>query len=173
MEITKEQVLELKSSGNWKVSDRLKKWFPEAFKVELEVGKVYKFKEKNRFMFKFAGKYSIRENSGSYGFNMAGKWFENLGVSQDDVYQEATTEEWESALIKEAKKRGYKNGNYKCLDLPNCTEEVVNDFFYENKDLWHGVSGRGNLIFDNGVWAEIIKTISKEDAEKQLGCKII
>jgi hypothetical protein len=173
MEITREQVLELKKLGNWGTSDKLKEWFPEAFKVELEVGKV--FKGEGSIMVYITDVRSNNEVAG-YGFMKDGKWSKNKKAYPwgfNAEITEATTAEWHAALIEEAKKRGYKNGNYKCLYMPGCTEEVSNDFFIDHKELWHGELETGNMIFKDGVWAEIVKTFSKEEAEKLLGCKII
>jgi hypothetical protein len=170
MEITKEQVLKL-CDKSFYVDEKLREWFPEAFKVELELGKVYKYTGK--FMFKFAGKYSTSCDSGSYGFSTTGKWCENLGVDKDDKYTEATTEEWESALIEEAKRRGYKNGNYECLYVSDRTKVTDGKMFFNDGRIWIGVNTQSNMIYENGVWAEIVKTFSKEEAEELLGGKII
>jgi hypothetical protein len=174
MEITKEQVLDIYgTTGNLYLHSKLEKWFPEAFKVELEVGKVFKGEE--NIMVYITDVKSNNEVAG-YGFMKDGKWSKNkkpypwgfnAGIT------EATTAEWHDALIAEAKKRGYKNGNYECLYMPGCTEEVSNDFFIENQELWIGDLNTGNMIFKDGVWAKIIKTFSKEEAEKLLGGKII
>lgn len=58
-------------------------------------------------------------------------------------------------LKKEAKRRGYKNGNYKCLY--SSTMEVEDKYFLDEENcFWHGVDGNANLVFENGQWAEII-----------------
>jgi hypothetical protein len=167
MEISKEQVLDIYgTTGNLYLHSKLTTWFPDAFKVEFEAGNVYKLRD---MIIIFKG------NQEAYGFS-DGIWFNNEGWELHEnksEWQEATTEEWGFALIEEAKKRGYKNGNYKCLALPSCTELVSNDFFIENQELWIGDLHRGNMIFQNGIWAEIIKTFSKEEAEELLGGRII
>jgi hypothetical protein len=171
MEITKEQVLELKKLGNWGTSDKLKEWFPEAFKVELEVGKVFKYKT-TKCIVKITELH--KEDFAGYGVNYLGEFVckEKNWTNGFDGWKEATTEEWESALIAEAKRRGYKNGNYECLHCAEYTYEATDNLFFENNEVWLGNKSYCNMIFNNGVWAEIIKTISKEEAEKQLGCKI-
>jgi hypothetical protein len=169
MEISKEQVLELKKLGNWGTSDKLKEWFPEAFKVELEVGKVYKAS---------GCIFYYQEANKSYGFS-DGEWSKpsqwvvcEVRVKDPSwVISEATTEEWESALIEEAKKRGlydaqyFKHANNLTLNwgYPSFLESIS-----ENQ-IWT----KNGCIYSQGVWAEIIKTFSKEEAEKLLGGKII
>ncbi len=109
------------------------------------------------------------------GFNVIGEWqnyFDNDYYIQKYCVK-ATHKEVKTALIKEAERRGLisdKPINYK---LPNgigysrCSskEELI---FKDNK-LWLGYFN----IFDNGTWAEIIETISKEEAEKILNKKIV
>ena len=169
MEITKEQVLDLYQHSGVTVQNHLNKWFPEAFKAELQVGKVYKDQEGQLINFQ-GGK-------NAYGF--AGNYFCNndgWGITTHDRnWQEAAIEEWESALIKEAKTRGYKNGNYDCLSSWGSDVVITDNYFFDSDGyLFQGEDmSDSNMIFKNGIWAEIIKTISKEDAEKQLGCKII
>lgn len=166
MEITKEQVLELRSSSN---NELLKKWFPEAF--GLEVGKWYQY-DKMDILFNFQGKYSVRNDSGAYGFNSLGEWHENLGVDLDDPLREATHDEVSNALIREAKKRGYKDGNYYCLSNSKTYYNISDKFTFEEGKLFHGI-GLRNIVFADGEWAEIIETITKEEAEKLLNKKII
>jgi hypothetical protein len=176
MEITKQQVLEMSTWGNSRDQLKVKEWFPEAFKVELEVGKVYKAS---------GCIFYYQEANKSYGFSdgewsKPSQWVVCEGRVKDPswVISKATTAEWHAALIAEAKKRGYKNGNYECLISPNFTHLTGSDFeFYKDemrlstKDK--SVCIKQNIIFKNGIWAEIIKTFSKEEAEKLLGGKII
>jgi hypothetical protein len=175
MEITKEQVLDIYgTTGNYYLHRKLKAWFPEAFKVNLEVGNWY-CHEKSTSIVNYQG------GSTGYGFNVVNSWcsirnFINWTFeTHAKEWRLATTEEWESALIEEAKKRGYKNGNYECLAVPNKTyKNIETDVFYiYEKCVWFGSVGSGNKVFREGVWAEIIKTFNKEEAEKLLGGKII
>lgn len=73
----------------------------------------------------------------------------------------ATHQEVEEALIKEAKKRGFKEGvrfksalyKYDCVIT---TYEF--DFHFDYMDMCKNVLFcNGNAIFSNGVWAEIVK----------------
>lgn len=78
-------------------------------------------------------------------------------------------------LISEAKKRGYKNGDYKCLTCFG-TDYIAdeNEYVYEHEvnQLWQGKSVF-NKIYEKGNWAEIIPTMTIEEAEKKLNCRII
>lgn len=69
-------------------------------------------------------------------------------------------------LKKEAKRRGYKNGNYECLIGVGTDEVDDSEFFYKDGKLWQGVDGDCcNKIFGKGIWAEIKNPI-KEKIEK-------
>ena len=73
-------------------------------------------------------------------------------------YELATDQEVETALIKEAKKRGFKEGvTIKCLNnnFHNTykLKSTFNDLYIEDGDLWFGTEE----IFINGKWAEIIE----------------
>ena len=167
MEISKEQVLEMSTWGNSSDQLKVKKWFPEAFKVELEVGKVYITTRESIIKCKSFGFDDII----GYGFSDTKDWLTEYVCK---VKREATTEEWGSALIEEARKRGYKNGNHKCLSDWSTSELAIDNYFLDENDLFIGKDGgANNIIFKDGVWAEIIKTFSKEEAEKLLGGKII
>ncbi len=178
MEISKEQVLDLYNVVNdYYVDEKLKEWFPEAFKVKLEVGMVIKKINSDReWIVKVCDNYRL------YGININGNYFDSIKdketielILNNEENKEATTQEWESALIEEAKKRGYKNVNYKCLFQPsNTTKNIETHTYYISGDcLWFGSGENGNQVFREGVWAEIIKTFSKEEAEKLLGGEII
>jgi hypothetical protein len=173
MEITKEQVLDIYgTTGNLYLHSKLEKWFPEAFKTTLEIGKVYKYKGLKTLV---KIETINAEYFKVYGFDCEGnycRWndYENFN---DDKWQEATTEEWESALIEEAKKRGYKNGNYECLYHYGDSRKTDGNIHMFEGCVWIGKRGELNQIFKNGIWAEIIKTFSKEEAEELLGGKII
>jgi len=94
----------------------------------------------------------------------------------------ATHEEVEKAFIKEAEKRGYKEGA-KTSCLRSCTQGIIDDnikhsiFVQEFNTLEISFSGRVNgIIFKEGKWAEIIeepKVIINGYEMKQEGNKII
>ena len=163
-EITREQILEVTNWGNSKDREKIKQWFPDAFKPELKVGKWYKVpnskyiicitdvKKNKAFGFDFEGEYCDENTFGFYNC------------------QEATPQEVETALINEAKKRGLKAyGAY--IKSTQGVFGTINggSYIYSSNKLYYS----GFVIFDNGQWAEIIETITKEEAEKLLNKKII
>ena len=109
-EITKEQVLEnykyALNNQDYLSARNLKEWFPNAFKKELEVGRWYKSIKRN-FLVNYQG-----DNMENYGF-WENQGFKNniaFGGYWKDECIEATPQEVETALIAEAKKRGFKEG---------------------------------------------------------------
>lgn len=116
-------------------------------------------------------------NKSGYGINCTGKWqnIENWSfASTPYAWRKATKEEVEDALIDFARKQGYKNGNYKCLMVPNETVKVKEDVFYvyiwdDYINVFHGKKyGLYNLIFNSytGEWAKIIEDENKELKEQ-------
>jgi hypothetical protein len=147
-EITREQILELEADG----LSYVRQWFPQAF--ELEVGKWYK--RDGEFLFNFQGKYSVSNDSGSYGFSSNNNWWENIGVDKRRYYPPATEEEVKTALIAEAKKRGFEGttridwkfgtANY------SITRPDLSYFEFKNNCLTFACG----VVFQDGKWCEII-----------------
>jgi hypothetical protein len=138
--------------SDWKT--KIEKEFPKMFKEDgLIVGKWYK----NSF-----GGIALYQGKDvkTYGLNSSKNWYFNKGwftTIKDQI--PATDKEVSKALIAEAKKRGYKNGNYKCMTVCFNTLKVVDDFFFKpsTRELWMGKIGLSNQVFANGIWAEIIE----------------
>lgn len=164
----------------------IKEWFPEALKVdkvELEAGKWYK--NPNIGSLAFCKEILDRESFYGYGFgsdNSGNEWFDISDVEFTcSNWKEATPEEITEALTKEAVKR-YKVGDYvKCLQNTFLTEPDIicddkeNKSFLSNNSFWI-MANKGNqavCVFNQGKWATVTETISREEAEKQLGKKII
>lgn len=143
--------------NDWKV--KIKDKFPDAFKSELEVGKWYKNKHHSDLIFiseidkedkvKYYGFYygefkDERNTEIHYGY---GKDSENWTL--------ATEQEVKEALIKEAEKRGFKegaamismNGHGKCYLYVRGTISYTNNRF----------KYMGCEIFKDGNWATPIK----------------
>jgi L-amino acid N-acyltransferase YncA len=131
---------------------RIEKDFPALFEVTLEVGKWYKTKKHERFLM-FLKKDADFSN---YGFDIMGEWSNQLGMASRDSLTPATDKEVSTALIAEAKKRGYKSGNHMCLAFIIPSKRIKDEFFFKHGRLWIGKPSKGNLIFDKGVWSEII-----------------
>lgn len=96
----------------------------------------------------------------------------------NQLYEEAKEQEVFEALKNEAVKRGYKKGVIvKTLFHINNPELTIRleDFELVRGNAIH-CSGEGGLcpvIFENGVWAEILEQITLSEAEQQLKKKII
>lgn len=189
--ITEEQIKEL---SKWKHGKRLtQEWFPEVFETKVEVGKWYKRPNGNFLFIK-----SIK-NTGvyGYGFDVFGYWVNCTDESSLAFIcdleilkhlDKATHEEVESALIAEAKKRGFVEGaKFKSSISENGEIRTVREsnsfgfifcFDYNqlttstSKSEWEdGWSSQSNpTIFKNGIWASIIKekSLSKSEAEAKL-----
>ena len=177
-EITKEQIKQLYHNtfheNEQLVIADLKNWFPDAFKTELEVGKWYLvnrcFKEEKCALVLFQG-----VSKSTYGFNHSGRWTNDYGgfnTFQNHSYDftKATPQEVKAALVAEAKKR-YANGAI----IISLFSEIVGvlgntfEYFEESNRLWNN----GNKIFNNGIWAKTVETITKAEAEKLLNKRIL
>ena len=92
---------------------------------------------------------------------------------KDSTYVLATEKEVETALIQEAKKRGFKEGVRFRSAHANATYSILG-YSLEFDGSLHCQRNAGCIFnTDNGKWAEIIETITKKDAERELGKKII
>ena len=158
--------------SEWK--ENIEKEFPKLFKKE-EINGWYKDK-------KVKGWCVFLENGiMKHGFDGNGNWFDchnqNYKLSNSDF--KATDKEVEEALIKEAKKRGFKEGvtvdKVNLSDDYNPNNKLKENTINTNELLSHGYLWVSSiLIYDNGEWATIIKeTITKEQAEKELGKTIL
>ncbi len=119
-------------------------------------------------------------NNRMYGFDACGDWVFKEIVLKVDYANEylATEEEVKEALVKEAKKRGFKKGviidkllgcNVGSLSIENEKQLETNNFT-TNPDLQFLYSNN-LVIFRNGKWAEIISNPIEEkinDLQKQL-----
>lgn len=145
--------------------------------IKLEVGKYYIVEniQEGSLGFSGFGTYTEEKNdagllSCNIGFN-----FKNLSGAiwrtNGDI-RLATNKEIKDALTKESDKRGFlkgvlveaMNNRFGAIDLEFATtyKEYANEF-------WRG----GFCLMKNGVWATIPKTITKSEAEKELGKKIV
>lgn len=95
------------------------------------------------------------------------------------MHRKATESEVFEALKEEAIKRGYKSGV--CVKYPWYEEKDeifiidINEGNFGNttKLTQGGFQLKGTQVFFDGKWAEIIPSITKEAAEKELGKKIV
>jgi hypothetical protein len=172
--VSKEFILEAhnEACSTWK--RKLEEQFPGVFvKDELEVGKWYK--ASNGCLFNFI-KNENRFNKG-FGFASSMNYYDNFQEYEVTKCIPATPEEVETALINEAKKRGFEYNNFKCLKLPNFTHENCKKLKYSKKDNTLAFTNckKRNIVFDNGKWATIIEQpteMTVAEIEEKLGCKI-
>lgn len=158
-EITKETIIKYK----------MKDEFPEVFKVKLEVGKWYK-NDQNSIFFT-----CNVNNKKPYGYGItAGKVFvedDNFAAWSVSGIKLATEQEVLEALKNEAVKRGFVDGSYiKLEDYEGFCRKNEDSKYFTKHNCFDFL---GRTVFDNGKWATIIPTKTKEEAEKLLGVKII
>jgi len=166
--ITKDQLLQLKGTV-------AEKWFPEFFEVKLEVGKWYKKDDLLCLINFIDAKGRFFQRFHCYGFNTP-TGYNNFcfDVMHDDChgFKPATPQEVEQALKNEAVRRGFVEGVYfqvpNSLTISKCENEIILNP-KNNSILYYG----DYCIFKDGIWASIIPTKTKEEAEKLLNCKIV
>lgn len=150
----------------------LKDKIKELEKPKLEVGKWYKTEDDVLFHV-----VSIDSNSyktyGNYKHGWGGDWRIGKKSNYAKKAVEATKEEVEKALIKEAKKRGFKEGVTFRSATGSLTAFVVEGSLYLEYSILYS-DGRGCIFYD-GNWAEIIeesKELTIEQIQDKLGYKI-
>jgi len=184
-EITKEQIWDIDNFGYSKVRE----WFPEVFKKELVVGKWYKWIDGSTTV-----KIRITEIDSenfiikAYGFTndvyvSEGVFYRNPVNFRDAIsnFNEMDSQEVESALIGEAKKR-YENKvinplNEHIMTKYNGSGVKLNfekHSFDNYNRLWIDCGNWNAIVFEDGIWAEIIhpKKMTQSEIEKELGYKI-
>lgn len=151
----------------------------EILKPKFEVGKWYKHKIKYgkgiAAIVNFQG-----YNNFAYGLNLGGDWTTEFSGSHsswnDGTVEQTTPKEVEEALIKEAEKRGFKEGvkvdrsMFKNMELPVSIYDedftpLSNEFSFLEKDNTLRIDGYG--IFYNGKWAEIVKTKTIDEIARE------
>tara|TARA_R110000772_G_C13310212_1_gene439951 strand:- start:3271 stop:3789 length:519 start_codon:yes stop_codon:yes gene_type:complete len=155
--------------SEWKT--KIEKEFPKLFKeTDLVVGNWIKTEDCLAFVEEFLG-----NDFKGYGF-CDNSWFESTSDWTSNVkgWTPATDKEVEAALIKEAKRRGFKEGvSFKCTQTPRIGKFGKLTYVSGNNGLYSNGTEDGEWLFRKGEWATIIETITKEEAEKELGKTII
>lgn len=169
-EITEEQLKQISADG----CTYVEQWFPNVFKKELEVGKWY-WHDGHLF------NYQLGEDV--FGFNEDGSWCDcRWSWPTKTLFdREATESEVFEALKDEAVKRGFVSGTWISWEKEGKGQIKGDIYWAEGSECIAArccpkTTERGNEnfpIFKDGIWAEIIETITKSEAEKQLGKKII
>lgn len=121
----------------------------------------------------------------TYGFTEDGMWSNDMLFSRDlNICVPATDKEVEEALIKEAKKRGFKDGVK--IKPVSGDINILFDNKFEYLKKWHEYKNAlfidNYLVFSNGKWAEIIKDepikvggyeVKKNADYYEIGCREI
>lgn len=108
------------------------------------------------------------ENNKRYGFDFEGKWYlhNNTTCFIKSIDCTATPQEAQSALDKEAVKR-YEGVEYVkdlCSDKKfKLSKEGCFAYDDSNGNGWY----KGALVFQNGIWAEIVKQETIEELAKE------
>ena len=149
--------------------EKLKVYYPEAFEKGLEYGRWIKDDSNPMWL-----TFQINESK-KYGFNGVGDWFEKdteYDATKDTSNRYATHQEIATALINEAKKRGYKTSITCKFGLAKDIRTIIFDVFNYSKEDGSLSLGQ-DIIFINGKWAEIVTPkMTKEQIEKELGYNI-
>lgn len=126
---------------------------------QLGIGKWYTYKDYDcDWLMNYQG-----EGTSCYGFNTSGSWRNDYIMSSVLNWKPATQEEVQTALIKEARKRGYTENNFKTLIEDTSGFDTDFNFTYFNDVLFCKPGGRGGaVVYENGVWAEIIEEKEEE-----------
>ena len=150
MEITKKQIKQLD-----KGEKTVRELFPDVFEKftgwaktdELDNEKYLAYFEKNilKYGFNGIGKWFVCEYKPSYNYNYVTEY-------------PATYEEVKTALIEEAKMRGFKKGVFAKWAFEQnekgCLKKEIENLVFSNKMI---TDGWGHCIFYNGKWAEIVE----------------
>jgi len=163
-EITEEQIKQL-AKGNAKV----KEWFPDVFETIIKSGEFW-FHSTGCLVLVFG---VTKDNGGTVKCKHINneEHFAFHGI--DCMYRKATDSEVLEALKNEAIKRGFKGGAFYIHTGVGIIRQVFGDNFIYNCTKQE-LSINGFCILEKGKWiAEIIKTYTKEEAEKLLNAKII
>lgn len=160
--------------SEWK--KRIEQEFPDLF--ERELNKWYKLNGSHALMVYFTGKYG---NDASYGFGMRGDFFSTIGAYRGDTFELATHEEVQSALIREAKSRGFVGVEINPVKDYNWTNQslICSDIFsydvFKNLLYVRDTSGYWQEVFKEGEWASVVENTTEltvAEIEKRLGYKV-
>jgi hypothetical protein len=171
--VSKEFILDFHNKVIWpSVRSKIEKEFPQLFESKLEVGRWYKSPEFGSSL--FCVTKINRDYATAYGFNFIGKWQDKkdkFASSNLENKTLATPEEVETALINEAKKRGFKEGLKGFIDQDlnkNTNKKLMFSHLSFDEDYNWLCDGHGNVIFKNGKWATIIDQTTEMTLEQRV-----
>jgi hypothetical protein len=160
----------------------IESWFPQVFEKEKAKLQEYYtgwYKHKNNEFPNWLMYYDFKKRIG-YGISAYSEWVDkyyNINNYIEENCMPATQKEVEQALKNEAIRRGLVKGKYCKHENPSIEQyKAIKDYFYNERDncLYGDKKDRGGArLFQNGIWATIIPTKTKEEAEKLLNCKIV
>ena len=152
------------------MTNRIEEIKKQIEKPEFEVGKWYK-DISNESIFCLTEYNGIGKKCNTYGFDFAGNWMNEakdsykriFGASTVDNTIPATYTEVQESLKKEAVKN-YPIGT-KYLSTDTKTSQKVKGEFtvYKNDSGYYMTDGWGGIVFQNGTWAEIQKTMTIDE----------
>lgn len=157
MNVSKEFILKMHKAARSGWKEKIEAEFPELFgKPQLKQGKWYHGGTRyhghgsdNTFLMRYNG------GSTTHGF-WRGLYGNHFGFNHAyDATRLATNKEVAKVLAKEAKRRGLKHGNFKCLIGNTSTSKDGHPKyeFLRDNTLWI----YNNCCFNNGKWATINK----------------
>ena len=158
---------QLKESIGFSTRQAAEAYLKELNKPKYQSGKVYKDPKNQKCIFVLVEFNGIDEACTNYGFGFHGNWMKEktTRIFEEDGMIEATPEEWEAALIKEAKRLGFKEGEmidktpFAYLDIENKYNKVklkgnsfsliqINDCLIEDTGF--------DCVYLRGKWATVI-----------------
>ena len=164
--------------SEWK--DKIKRVFPDQVRIDLQVGTWYKNNLSLICLTEIEyNKYAEGGiNHTHYGFH-DGEWSDKGSWANTEKSKElvpATHLEIQQALLKEAKKRGFKRGikfrmikaNIGVIPTTKITDVQFN-YLQRNNELELSTMGGYFTVFMKGQWAIPLKQMSRKDAEAKLG----
>jgi hypothetical protein len=153
MKITEKQIKDYHAQAEGSLQREIEKDYPEVFKVDLWDKWLVDNNFSNWLMF-----YQ-KENNKAIGVKTSGNWGEYKLCSNpnhDKRNKPATHEQVLAMLSKEAVKRGYKEGNHKCLTSHTVKGEKIGfEYYFGTNSLYFN----RNRIFHDGTWAAIVEPV--------------
>jgi hypothetical protein len=153
MKITEKQIKDYHAQAEGSLQREIEKDYPEVFKVDLW--------DKWLVDDGYPEWMSFYEKEQNYvtGLDSSGVWFEQVKVSDPNKSERnkpATHEQILEKLSKEAVKRGYKEGNHKCLTGDTVKGEKIGfEYYSDTNNLYFN----RNRIFHDGTWAAIVEPV--------------
>jgi hypothetical protein len=141
----------------------------------LEAGKYYKLLHSTTGCL-IISNFNGNLNTNQYGFTSRGEWSNDLGTdwfnSKSATTNLMTDKEVYQALSEGAIKKGFKEGvlvNQKPAYNGNGGNFKITDSNFEYDSSTNNLTIGGVGIYSSGKWAEILETITRKQAEKELG----